>query len=212
MSRSMLLVEGKSEKTVIPELCRLCGVRCDFTIEAKDSINQLKAAFKTLLKSSNTLDKLWVIIDADTNLDGAWQSIRDILLRSGRYTISKTMKLPADGAVILPDNPSHLTIGVWIMPNNTDVGMLEDFMATLIPDEDSLLPHACDITDKLDSERNIHAGLFKAVHLSKARIHTWLAWHDTPGQSLSVAVQKRLFATDKELSKRFAAWIDKLNP
>lgn len=53
--------------------------------------------------------------------------------------------------------------------------------------------------------------MFKAVHKSKARIHTWLAWHDTPGESLTVAVKKRLFDTDKELCRRFGNWLNQLN-
>ncbi len=208
---SMILVEGKSEKTVLPELCRLCGVRLGFDIQSENSIDELKTALKTRLKSSNTLRKLWVIIDADANFDSAWQSIKDILLRSGKYSFNHKAEMPAGGFIVEPDDPGDLTIGVWIMPNNTDVGMLEDFMLSLIPETDTLIERATTNVNELDSERDRHPGLFKAVHRSKARIHTWLAWHDTPGESLSVAVQKRLFATDAELCQRFAAWLNGLN-
>ena len=209
---SMILVEGKSEQTVLPELCRLCDIDRHFDIQAVNSLNELKKALKTMLKSSNTLRKLWVVIDADNNFQGAWQSVKDILLRSGKYSFNPKIEMPTDGFIIEPDDPEELTVGVWIMPNNSDIGMLEDFMMQLIPGDDSLIECATNIVTHLDNERELHPGLFKAVHKSKAKIHTWLAWHDSPGMSLSVAVQKRLFETDAELCRRFAAWLNNLNP
>lgn len=209
--KSRILVEGKSEQTVIPELCRLCGVQQRFDIEKANSLEELKRALKTLLKSSNTLTKLWVVIDADTHFERAWQSVKDILLRSGKYSFDSKMAMPSGGLIVEPDDPGDLTIGVWIMPNNTDVGMLEDFMLRLIPEGDTLIGRVERNVSELNAEREKHPGLFKEVHYSKARIHTWLAWHDVPGESLSVAVQKRLFAIDNDLCHSFAEWIGRLN-
>jgi len=97
------------------------------------------------------------------------------------------------------------------MPNNSDIGMLEDFMLGIIPSADPLLEKASDIVAELDSDRNRYPNLFKAVHKSKATIHTWLAWHDKPGESLPTAVKKRLFDTNSGLCRRFASWLEKLN-
>ncbi len=209
---SLILVEGKSEVNVLPELCRLCGIdTTNFEIKKENSLSELKKALKTHLKSTNTLRKLWVIIDADVNFDAAWQSIKDILLRSGKYSFDMHTPLPEDGFVVKPDDKADLTIGVWIMPNNKDVGMLEDFMMKLIPETDALLPIADSIVEEIDSKRHAHSGIFKVVHKSKAKIHTWLSWHDAPGESLSVAVQKRLFATDKVLCSNFIKWLNTIN-
>lgn len=208
---SIVLVEGKSEAQILPVLCRMAGIEVDFRIQPENSLNELKKALKTYLKSTNTLKKIWVVIDADLSFDGAWQSIKDILLRSGRYAFDAKMSLPSGGAIIAPLDKEDLTVGVWIMPNNRDVGMLEDFLLSLIPESDSLLPSADDILDRLDEERQRHVGIFKHVHKSKARIHTWLAWHDTPGESISVAIQKHLFATDKDLCRRFNQWLSALH-
>lgn len=84
-------------------------------------------------------------------------------------------------------------------------------MMELIPDNDTLLPIADKIVESIDAKRTEHDGVFKAVHKSKAKIHSWLAWHDTPGESLSVAVQKRLFATDKTLCTHFVNWLNVMN-
>ncbi|MDE5871074.1 MAG: hypothetical protein K2H22_03895 [Muribaculaceae bacterium] len=208
---SIVLVEGKSESLVLPELCRIAGVDRNFRIQPENSLNELKKALKTYLKSTNTLRKIWVVVDADVSFDGAWQSIKDILLRSGKYSFDARMSLPEGGAIIEPSDSDDLTVGVWIMPDNKEKGMLEDFMLKLIPESDGLLPRVNEIIDRLDMERESHSGIFKSVHKSKAKMHTWLAWHDTPGESLSVAIQKRLFAIDKDLCSRFTKWLDALN-
>lgn len=208
---SLLLVEGKSEKNLLPELCNKCGIECNFEIRDSKSLEQLKCEMKIFLKSSNIYRKLWVIIDADNNASAAWESIKYILHNSRKYQIPAKMPLPAEGAIITPTDSEDLTVGIWIMPDNSDIGMLEDFMLRLIPEDDSLLKEATTITDRLDAERESHHKIFKAVHKSKARIHTWLAWHDTPGESLTVAVKKRLFDTDKELCCRLGNWLNQLN-
>ncbi|MDE6379642.1 MAG: hypothetical protein K2L11_04150 [Muribaculaceae bacterium] len=208
---SLVLVEGKSEEKVFPELCRKCGVAINFDIKSENCLNEVKKSIKTHLKSTNRYRKLWIVIDADTDFEAAWNSIKYILRQSGKYEVSGKEKMPEDGFIIKPINPEDLTVGVWIMPNNKDVGMLEDFMLGLIPDTDGLLPLASRDVEALDLDRDLYPGIFKRVHKSKAEIHTWLAWHDTPGETLSVAVQKHLFATDKDLCLRFAAWLDHLN-
>lgn len=209
---SKILVEGNSEMAVLPRICHICKIEHNFSIEPQNSLNELKKALKTLIKSTNTLRKLWVIIDADVNFDGAWQSVKDILLRSGKYELDIHAPMPEEGFIIEPIDESDLTIGVWIMPNNKDIGMLEDFLMKLIPEEDSLLSIAETIVNDINDNRSKHPGVFREVHKSKATIHTWLAWHDAPGESLSVAVQKRLFATDKDLCIRFTNWLNALNP
>ncbi len=208
---SIILVEGKSESFVLPELCKKAGIEMNFEIKQQNSIDELKKALKTYLKSTNTLRKVWVIIDADKNIDGAWQSIKDILLRSHKYSFDSKVPLPDGGAIISPIDPDDLIIGVWIMPNNRESGMLEDFMLKLVPDGDSLMQEADSIIEKINNERENYKGLFKEVHKSKAKIHTWLAWHDAPGESLSVAIQKRLFDTNTELSRLFSEWLAALN-
>ena len=208
---SLLLVEGKSEVTVIPRICQECGIPQNFDIESGKSLEQLKTAMKTHLKSTNRYKKLWVVIDADTNANGAWESMKYILEKSGKYDFDRKMTLPVDGVVIPPRDPEDLTVGIWVMPDNSSNGMLEDFMLSLVPKEDTLLGEATSTVDRLHDERDRHNMIFKAAHKSKALIHTWLAWHDTPGESLSVAVTKHLFDTSHPLAGRFSAWLSRLN-
>ncbi|MDE5749136.1 MAG: hypothetical protein K2H87_00025 [Duncaniella sp.] len=150
-------------------------------------------------------------MDADNNAEDTWRSIRDILINSGKYNITHKTKLPPDGAVIEPRDPEDITIGVWIMPNNSDPGMLEDLMLALIPEDDTLIGIARETVERLDAERHNHPKLFKEAHKSKATVHTWLAWNHKPGESLATAVKKQLFATDVQLCRTFADWLNKMN-
>lgn len=209
--KSLLIVEGKSEERILPLLCRKSNIDVSFEIISENSIEQLKQAIPIHLKSTNIYHKLWIIADADNNADNVWKAIKNLLLKSGKYTFDFNMPLPAVGAVIAPNDPEDITVGIWIMPNNSDIGMLEDFMLNIIPQDDSLIKNAKQIIATLDAERDKHTNLFRPTHKSKACIHTWLAWHHKPGESLTVAVEKRFFDTDSQLCKDFTNWLRQLN-
>lgn len=203
---SLLLVEGRSEENAIREFYKQWNTDINFDISSEGSITKLKTSFKMHLKSSNVLRKLWVIIDADTSYACAWQSIRDILVRSGKY--NPPVQLCPDGLILTPIDDNDLIVGVWIMPNNQDIGMLEDFMMGIIPEENMLLNEAETVITNLE-KKNIQK--YKNVHRAKAKLHTWLAWHDEPGDSIHVAIRKHLFSRDKELVIAFRTWLMELN-
>lgn len=203
---SLLLVEGRSEENAIREFYKQWKIDINFDISSEGSITKLKASFKMHLKSSNILRKLWVIIDADASYACAWQSIRDILERSGKY--NPPLQLCSNGLILTPIDENDLVVGVWIMPNNQDVGMLEDFMMRIIPEDNMLLHEAETVLTNIE-KKNIQK--YKNVHRAKAKLHTWLAWHDEPGDSVNVAIRKNLFSQDKELVIAFRAWLMELN-
>lgn len=205
-STSLLLVEGRSEENTIREFYKQWKIDINFDISSEGSITKLKTSFKTHLKSSNVYRKLWIIIDADTSYACAWQSIRDILERSGKY--NPPLQLSPNGLILTPVDTNDLFVGVWIMPNNQDIGMLEDFMMGIIPEDNMLLNEAETVITNLE-KKNIQK--YKNVHRAKAKLHTWLAWHDEPGDSVNVAIRKNLFSQDKELVITFKNWLMELN-
>src|SRR5215471_19912039 len=108
------------------------------------------------------------IVDADTDPHGRWQSLRSILLDSG-YTDFPN-ELSEDGTIV-PGTSGLPSIGIWLMPNNRLVGMLEDFLSSLIREGDVLLERAISCVDGIPSEQR----RFRNTYRSKALIHTWLA-------------------------------------
>ena len=77
--------------------------------------------------------------------------------------------------------------GVWIMPDNRQNGMLEDFISFLIPHDDRLLPVVDSIIEKIEADK---INKYKMIHHSKACVHTWLAWQEDPGTPLGVTCKR----------------------
>lgn len=122
-----LLVEGKNDQHVIWNLAQKLSLKETFEVIDKNSYNQIISSLPTMLKSTNTLKRLGVIVDADENLEGHWTSIRNILMASGYYSSIPT-DLPKEGLICKPDDEEQLIFGLWIMPDNNLNGMLEDFI------------------------------------------------------------------------------------
>lgn len=104
------------------------------------------------------------------------------------------------------DDESLPRLGVWIMPDNVLPGMLEDYMAFLVPDGDPLLVRAGNCVDEIPAEER----RFAAVHRSKALIHTWLSWQEDPGTPLGLAITKRYFESEARYVSEFLAWLTRL--
>ncbi|TRT85964.1 MAG: hypothetical protein EWV82_06330, partial [Microcystis aeruginosa Ma_AC_P_19900807_S299] len=132
-----LLVEGREEMRVIPELAEAHGISWG---EKKDTaIIYIKPAdgIDNLLDRDNIyneindsgLTHLGIIIDADEEPDNRWQSLYNACLPN---IPNLPQNLPAAGLIITLE--SGIKFGVWMMPDNQSRGMLETFLAYLVPD------------------------------------------------------------------------------
>ncbi len=187
-----LLVEGSDDKRVIPEL-----------IEAMDGVDQLlePGVIETEVKASG-LEALGIVVDADSDGAAQWQRIRARCLPSFP---NLPRELPADGLVHA--NQAGLRLGVWIMPDNMLGGMLETFLAYLVPDQrKDVWAYACEAVARA---RAIGAPIREA-HLDKARIHTWLAWQEPPGGQLHHAILQRILDPKAPSAKPFIDWFRRL--
>jgi hypothetical protein len=142
-----LIVEGDQDKRVIPELIEANGISWGETkeksivyIESSGSdgfINEeiIFTELKILeLIPDPNYKALGLIIDADDDLAGRWQSVRNACLKS---MPDIPEKIPETG--LIHHLKTGINFGVWIMPDNKMRGMLETFLAYLIPDESDLL-------------------------------------------------------------------------
>lgn len=92
------------------------------------------------------------------------------------------------------------------MPNNTDSGMLENFLQGLIAEGDKLLPVAQEATSKaIVADRR-----FPEIHEQKAVMHTWLAWQEKPGLPFGTAITAQYFQHDTKTAQAFVNWFRKL--
>lgn len=168
-------------------------------------INRLLETLQVLLKAQDT-DIEWevigVVIDADTNLTNRWQSMRDLLMHSG-YTDIPLMPDAAGTIVYEQDRP---TIGIWIMPDNVLPGMIEHFVQFLVPDGDPLWEKAEQCVSNIPE----HQRPFIPAHFAKAHVHTWLAWQETPGNPMGLAITKRYLNAEAPHAQNLISWIRQL--
>jgi hypothetical protein len=198
---SVLLVEGQDDKHVVSKLLFCHGLVDAYSVKDKDGIENLLASLPVELRASD-LKRLGIIVDADSPLRSRWDSVAHILRAQG-YDATPTV--PATGGTLITA-PRMPSVGIWLMPDNRADGMIEDFVAMLIPAGDSLLPRARMAVDSVPVEER----RFAASHYSKAAIHTWLAWQEEPGVKMGAAITRRYLHEDSPIAGDFISWVRRL--
>ena len=196
----ILLVEGQNDLHVFKNIFEKHNINETFDVKDKEGLEMLLKSIPIFLKTD--VDIIGIVVDADVNISSRWDSIKNIFDKAGYSMPDKPSK---KGAIIKKHNLP--TIGIWIMPDNDINGMLEDFVKYLIPANDDLLP---EVEEVLLSIENKDLSRYKPIHKSKARIHTWLAWQETPGTPMGLAIEKTYLTTNNKLCKLFVEWINKL--
>lgn len=203
--KQLLLIEGYDDRAVIRRLSRRYGLVAWDTDEAPykvlDGIERLLENLPVSLKSPG-LEQLGIVIDADTDLGARWASVRRILIGS-KYTTVPDIPDPAGTIIQEPDLP---VVGIWIMPDNQVSGILEDFVARLVPPGDCLWHVANHILDEIpEKDRR-----FSEVARPKALIHTWLAWQESPGKPIGTAILAGFLDANAPLGQAFISWFRRL--
>ena len=195
----VLLVEGKGDKFVIEKLRDdVAHLPQNFEILVKNSINELIESISAEIVTSK--DTIGILVDADENLQSRWEAIKYRL--SKKYSIPNNF--PVEGLIIEDNNKK---VGVWIMPNNELKGMLEDFIAMLVPKNDALMPVVDSTLTYLEAQK---LNLYKQIHKPKTKIRTWLAWQEDPETSMGTAISKHILETDQSICQKFVEWLTKL--
>ncbi len=95
------------------------------------------------------------------------------------------------------------------MPDNQLPGMLETFVAHLIPADDPLAAEAEGCLQGIEREGLNH---YQMIHHPKAFIHTWLAWQANPGQPMGLAITAQVLHHNETLAMAFVNWLRRLFP
>lgn len=189
----------------IPELFEVRSLKgvnnLSETIESRKIrlIDSFEVQLTTIVKG-----RLGIIVDADTDLSARWASLKHILKSSGYNAIPKS---PVSGGTIIRQEKKPV-VGIWLMPDNTIPGMLEDFIGFLRPQSDLLWPMVDEAVLKVKLLEEEHR--FRNVHESKARIHTWLAWQKEPGKPMGQAITAHYLDANASHAQQFITWIRKL--
>ena len=204
-SRNLLLVEGTDDLNVLHHLLVHYNIRNEITIENKQGDRQLLENVKVQLKISDDdaiTQTIGVIIDADTDMEARWQSVRNILVGAGYISVPN--KPLERGTIIREEN--RITVGIWIMPDNRITGKLEDFVRFLVPENDKLWKRAEGAVARIPVTHR----MFTQSDTIKAHIHTWLAWQKEPGKPMGQAITKRYLDAEAPHALQLIAWIRQL--
>jgi len=201
-----LLVEGNDDQHVVWALCEKHHVPESFDVIDCESVDNVLKAFELRLKLVDHNQRIGVVLDADVDIKSRWESIVSILKKAGKYGCDNIV-LPQDGLLLDSMDNTYPKIGIWLMPDNNQNGMLEDFMAALATSDDTLMKKSDDVLTELEEE-----GIqkYKPVHRSKAKIHTYLAWQDVPGRPMGQAITANILNADSDLAVKFAKWLKEM--
>ena len=196
-----LLVEGPDDAQVFFHLLRHYGLHRQINIEHKAGIHRLLDQLDIELERSG-LGRLGIIVDADTDIGTRWQSLRDRLIRCG-YSNMPVEPQPQGTIVKKGERP---IVGIWLMPDNTIPGMLENFISSLVPPDDLLWPMANTIVQQVI----VKDRRFPVTQTIKAHLHTWLAWQEEPGKPMGQAIAKHYFDANAPYAQRLINWLRQL--
>jgi len=211
MADRKLLVEGEADRSFLKEVCKTLGLHTSVTVAPPKDIggshNTKEGVFNLLPYLINQLDdgqiaRLAVVVDADSEDNGGgYQSVIDRvakIVEQNGFTLASN---PVAGVLFQHDD-GLADIGLWVMPNNGDEGMLEDWIKSCVhSDEHKLFTHAQEVVDTLPLTK------FKPIHISKAEVATWLAWQKQPGHGLYRAVEDQLIDMNSKLFLELKVWL-----
>jgi hypothetical protein len=203
-----LIVEGPDDQWSIINLLRRHGYDWDDSrilrpfVQAAGGIDELlrPAGLSAAIK---TCAKLGIVIDADLSASDRWSRTR---------TLFKQLGIPIPpipdpaGVLVEHGKDGGKTLGIWMMPDNANPGILENFIAKLIPVDDGVREHADSSTR---TACDLGAPLAHKDHM-KGMVHAWLAWQNDPGMPFGSALNAKVLRHDSKEALAFVAWFQRL--
>lgn len=198
-----LLVESHNDAHFIENLFKKAqGKHLSFKVINCEGISKLLGRIPAELIASDT-ETLAIVVDADDDLAKRWQEVKEVFQKFD-YIVPENPKLEG---VIIEAQGLFPKVGIWLMPNNLTTGILEDFIAKIIKEDDKLKPIVYEILDDIERQK-LH--LYKPQSRPKAFIHTWLAWQKDPGKPFGWAITLGYFDLNATLTKTFITWLNDL--
>ncbi|MEA1866346.1 MAG: DUF3226 domain-containing protein [Euryarchaeota archaeon] len=192
--KTVLAVEGKDEVNFFDALLRYLEIT-GFEIRDVGGKSRFKDKLPALVKMSgfSDVEALAVIRDADKDANAAFDSVRYVLTKEGLEPPAR-MNWFSDG------NP---VIGIFIMPGDSDRGMLEDLCLRTVKDHPAM--ECVDIFVDCVSEL-----ADPPKTLEKAKTQAFLASMPTIVNSIGLGAQKGYWNFDSSELSDLVSFIDNL--
>jgi hypothetical protein len=217
-TKKLLLVEGESDRGFFEAVCKLLQLPTEIQVavprEMEGRCNTKEGVFdrlSILMKrlATGNLTHLGVIVDADHKNEGGLGCRGTIDRMVSIVAPDFYLQQDADqqvGGLFFQHSDDLAPIGLWVMPNNRDEGMLEDWIKGCIStEEQDLLNHAVTVIDALPQPK-----FNKTIHRAKAEVATWLAWQKTPGHGAYRALKEKSIDPECAQFKQLAHWLNQV--
>lgn len=193
----VLLVEGQDDKHVVLHLRGRHKLEPTFCISEEGNIDKLLDSITPQIKAPGRLT-VGILVDANDDLKARWKAITDRLRKAN----IKAPSSPNSTGTIINSRPR---IGIWLMPDNTAPGELEDFVIHMIPAGDPIWPRSQVYIDDIpEAERKFSEG-----KIQRAKLHAWLATRKEP-RKMGSAIGAWHLDINGPLCQNFLAWLTKL--
>ncbi len=217
---NLLLVEGNTDRDFFDMLCNTLAISPRIQVAPpKDlggryntkqgALNYLKTILLPQLNDGG-IERLAIVVDADYAESHGLGAVG---------TLNQIKEIVEPFGFNLPENESYLNgfcfknsdglldFGVWIMPNNKEDGMLEDWIKSCIAQSEQELFHHAEKTVADLSNHGLQK--FKPIHITKTQVATWLAWQNLPKYSVDRVLDKNDPLVDKNstLYQNLANWL-----
>ena len=191
----LLAVEGDDEINFFKKLLEVIGISNLVDIRksgGKDKFKDLMRAF-TVTRGFKSLEIIAVIRDADKNAADAFKSITGVLRKIGLKTPDKPGGYSGGGPAV----------GVFIMPDNSSGGMLEDLCLDTVNDHEAMkcVDDFIYCTQKLNESPN---------NIPKAKVQAFLASKPKIVNSLGLGAQKGYWNLESEKLQPLITFLNRL--
>ena len=211
----ILLVEGVDDKHVVWHLCRRDQVlfsvnRSDYnlsvTLQSRSTTFEIseKGNRSELLKSVGVIAttrqfrSIGLLLDADRDIQKCWD---EVTKEFSRVSI-QLPPAPSLTGTIIPEQLGQPRIGIWLMPDNTSSGEVEDFVMRMMPANDVVWPIADGYIKSIPGP----ARQFEQVKADKAKLYAWLATRREPSR-MGAAIGHLDMEVNGPLCQDFLNWL-----
>lgn len=182
--KKLLAVEGNDEKSFFKELFKYMGMDAIVQVLDVAGKDNFKKEMPLLKKATgfNDLEAIGIIRDADDSFENAFKSVINVLEKI------EDLKVPKKPGEFSQGNPK---VGVFIMPDNSHPGMLEDLCLETVKDTEEM---KC-VKQFLDCAKQLENPP-KEKDIPKAQVQTFLAVMPDVPNSVGRGAQKKLWNFD----------------
>ena len=190
----LLLVEGQDDQHVVEHLRLRLASDLAFHCEDKGGSRPLLDAIDVEITTDGRV-ALGILMDANDDPDARWQAI-------GNRLLGENVQLPPQperGGTVIDRDPR---VGVWLMPNNSTHGELENFVAELVPKGDPVWPLAEQYIKGIPDEHR----RFSQKKELRAKLHAWFATREEP-RRMGSAIRTKDLDAETPIASQFVDWL-----